>query len=172
MIFQRILLTLTCSRTFNRLGARPIALTRTSLKANELHRLGASAIIATTEPDVVAEVSAELVFEPVGGPEFANLAKATAVGGTLVLYGALDTRPTVVPSFDIFGRDLAVRGFALTASARDDAKLPTLKQFVSLGLADGAFHPTIARTSPFERIADAHRYTEAGEHVGKIGVTL
>lgn len=83
-----------------------------------------------------------------------------------------EARSTVVPPFDIFGRDLAVRGFALTASTRDDAKLTALKKFVSLDLADGAFHPTIARTFPFERIADAHRYMEAGEHVGKIVVTL
>ena len=82
-----------------RLGARPVALTRTSAKADELRRLGASAVIATTEQDVVAEIrsltdghGAELVFDPVGGPEFATLARATAAGGTLVLYGALDAR--------------------------------------------------------------------------------
>jgi NADPH:quinone reductase-like Zn-dependent oxidoreductase len=40
----------------NRLAARPVALTRTSSKADELRRLGASAVVATTEQDVVAEV--------------------------------------------------------------------------------------------------------------------
>jgi len=84
---------------------------------------GASAVIATSEQDVVAEVKgltggkgAELVFDPVGGPEFAELARSSAAGGTLVLYGALDTRPTIVPPFDIFARDLTVRGLALTPS--------------------------------------------------------
>ena len=141
--------------------------------------LGASAVIATTEQNVVAEVKgltngngAELVFDPVGGPEFANLARATAAGGMLVLYGALDTRPTVVPPFEIFARDLTVRGLALTALTRDDGRLAALKQFVSTGLADGAFHPTIARTFPFDQIADAHRFIEAGEQVGKVVVTL
>ena len=162
-----------------RLGARPVALTRTSAKADELRRLGASAVIATTEQDVVAEVKgltngngAELVFDPVGGPEFATLARATAAGGTLVLYGALDTRPTVIPPFDIFARDLKVRGLALTALTRDDGRLVALRQFVNDGLADGAFHPTIARTFPFDQIADAHRFIEAGEQVGKVVVTL
>jgi NADPH:quinone reductase-like Zn-dependent oxidoreductase len=46
------------------------------------------------------------------------------------------------------------------------------KQFVSEGLTDGAFHPTITRTFPLEQIADAHRFMEAGEQVGKIVVTL
>ncbi len=74
----------------NRLGAYPIALTRTSAKADALRQLGASAVIATTQQDVVAEVKAltgdkgaELVFDPVGGPAFATLAKATASGGRL-----------------------------------------------------------------------------------------
>jgi NADPH:quinone reductase-like Zn-dependent oxidoreductase len=163
----------------NRLGAHPIALTRTAAKATELRRLGASAVIATSEQDVVAEVKgltggkgAELVFDPVGGPEFAALARSSAAGGTLVLYGALDTRPTIVPPFDIFARDLTVRGLALTALTRDDAKLTTLKQFIGAGLADGAFRPTISRTFPFDQIADAHRFMEAGEQVGKIVVTL
>jgi len=163
----------------NRLGARPVALTRTSAKADALRRLGASAVIAITEQDVVTEVKsltggkgAELVFDPVGGPEFAALARAAAAGGTLVLYGALDHRPTVIPPFDIFARDLTVRGVALTALARDDAKLAALKRFVSEGLADGSFHPTIARTFPFDQIVDAHRFMEAGDQVGKIVVTL
>lgn len=163
----------------NRLGAHPIALTRTLAKAEDLRRLGASAVIATTAQDVVAEVKtltggkgAELAVDPVGGPEFATLAKATAAGGALVLYGALDIRPTIAPPFEIFARDLTIRGLALTALTRDDAKLAALKRFVSAGLAEDALHPTVARTFPFDRIADAHRFMEAGEQVGKIVVTL
>jgi NADPH:quinone reductase-like Zn-dependent oxidoreductase len=163
----------------NCLGAHPVALTRTSTKEHHLNRLGASAVIATSERDVVAEVKgltngrgADPVFDPVGGPEFATLAKATSTHGMLILYGALDTRPTIVPPLEIFARDLTVRGLALTALTRDDAKLAALKQFVSEGLSDGAFHPTIARTFPFEQIADAHRFMESGEQVGKIVVTL
>lgn len=163
----------------NRLGARAIALTRTSAKAEALRTHGASAVIAVAEQDVVAEVKrltddrgAELVFDPVGGPAFANLVKATAAGGTLVLYGALDAQPTIVPPFDIFARDLTLRGLSLTALARDDTKRAALKRFVSDGLADGTLRPTIARTFPFERIADAHRFVEAGTQIGKTVVTL
>jgi NADPH:quinone reductase-like Zn-dependent oxidoreductase len=163
----------------NSLGAKPIALTRTSSKSDALLSLGAAAVIPTAERDVVAGVKrltdgkgATLVFDPVGGPEFATLAKATAAAGTLVLYGALDTRPTVVPPFDIFGRNLTVRGLALSALTRDDAKLAALKHFVGKGLADGTLHPTITRTFTFDEISDAHRFMEAGEQVGKIIVTL
>lgn len=160
------------------LGAHPLALTRSAGKADSLRRLGASAVIVATEQDVVAEVKtltggkgAELVFDPVGGPEFANLTRATAAGGTLVLYGALDPRPTIVPPFEILARDLTIRGLALTALTRDDVQLAALKQFVRSGLSEGALHPTIARTFAFDGIADAHRFMEAGEQVGKIVVT-
>jgi NADPH:quinone reductase-like Zn-dependent oxidoreductase len=163
----------------NLLGARPIALTRTSKKATALLAHGATAVVATEEQDVVAEihrltagVGANLVLDPVGGPGFAVLAKSAAAGGTLVLYGALDARPTVVPPFDIFARNLTIRGVALPVLARDDLKLAELKRFVSEGLARGALRPTIARTFAFDDIANAHRFIEAGEQIGKIVVTV
>jgi NADPH:quinone reductase-like Zn-dependent oxidoreductase len=55
---------------------------------------------------------------------------------------------------------------------RDDAQLAALKRFVSEGLAEGTLRPTIARTFPFEKIADAHRFIEAGEQIGKVVVTV
>ncbi len=163
----------------NRIGARPVALTRTSAKAADLLRLGAAAVIATMEQDVVQEVKgltqgngAELIFDAVGGPQFETLAKSAAAGGTLVLYGALAPQPTILPPFEVFARNLTVRGLALTALTRDDAKLAALKQFVAEGLAQGALHPTLSRVFTFDQIADAHRYMEAGEHVGKLVVTV
>jgi NADPH:quinone reductase-like Zn-dependent oxidoreductase len=100
----------------NRVGARSVALTRSRAKIDELLRHGAAAAISTDEQDVVAEVKrltdsrgADLVFDPVGGPDFAYLVRATANGGMLILYGALATDPTVVPPFDILARDLTIR---------------------------------------------------------------
>lgn len=36
----------------------------------------------------------------------------------------------------------------------------------------GAFHPMVVRAFPFDPNADARRFMEAGEQVGKIVVTL
>jgi len=102
-----------------------------------------------------------LVFDPVGGSAFPQLARATANGGTLILYGALASDPTVVPPFEIFARDLTVRGLALPNLMRDNAQLAALKRFVADGLADGTLRPTIARSFAFDQIADAHRFIEA-----------
>ena len=163
----------------NRLGARPIALTRRAAKADALRSLGAAAVVVSESQDVAAEVArltggrgAELVFDPVGGPGFAQLARATANGGTLVLYGALASDATVIPPFDIFARNVTVRGVALTALMRDDLQFNAMKRFVTDGIADGSLRPVIARTFKFDEIADAHRFIEAGEQIGKIVVTL
>ena len=163
----------------NRLRARPIALTRTSGKADALRAHGAAAVIATAEQDVVAEVKrltdgkgADLAFDPVGGPPFAQLARAAANGRTLILYGALATEPAVVPPVDIFARDLTIRGLSFPNLMRDDAQLAALKRFVSDGLAERTLRPTIARTFLFDQIADAHRFIEAGEQIGKVVVTV
>jgi len=163
----------------NRLGAHPIALTRGAAKADALRSQGASAVVVTGQEDTVAAVKtvtngrgAPLVFDPVGGPHFAQLAKAAANGGRLVLYGALDTQPTVIPPFDIFARDLTVRGVALTAVARDETRREALVHFVTEGMAEGALRPVIARRFAFEEIAAAHRFMEAGEQIGKIIVTV
>jgi len=163
----------------NRLGARPIALTRTSVKADELRARGAAATVASEEQDVVSEIkrltdgkSADLVFDPVGGPTFAKLVEATASGGLLILYGALSRDQTTVPPFRIFARNLTIRGVSLPAYASDDAQLGALKRFVTEGLADGSLSPVIARTFPFEEIVEAHRFMEAGNHAGKIVVTV
>ncbi|SFU26594.1 zinc-dependent alcohol dehydrogenase family protein [Paraburkholderia aspalathi] len=163
----------------NRVGARPVALTRSRAKIDVLLRHGAAAAISTDEQDVVAEVKrltgdrgADLVFDPVGGSGFAHLARATANGGTLILYGALATDHTVVPPFDILARDLTIRGLALPIRTRDDVQLTALKRFVDEGIADGTLRPTIARTFVLDDIASAHRLIEAGEHVGKIVVTV
>jgi NADPH:quinone reductase-like Zn-dependent oxidoreductase len=162
-----------------RLGARPIALTRTSVKAEELRAHGAAAVVATEEQDLVSEIKrltggkgAELVFDPVGGPTFAKLAEATASGGLLILYGALSRDPTEVPPFHIFARNLTIRGLAFPAYAADDTQLAALKRFVTEGVADGSLAPVIARTFPFGEIVEAHRFMETGSQIGKIVVTV
>jgi NADPH:quinone reductase-like Zn-dependent oxidoreductase len=89
-----------------------------------------------------------------------------------VLFGALSPAPTTIPPFDIFARDLTIRGLSLVSLTRTDAALAEMRAFVSSGLADGSLRPTIDRTFPFEAIADAHRFLEAGEQVGKVVVIV
>ncbi len=163
----------------NQVGAIPVALTRTAAKADLLREAGAAHVIVTEEADLAAEVrritagaGARVVFDPVGGPAFAQLAAVTAERGTLIVYGALDSRATPLPVGDVLGRSLTIRGYLIFEASQDDAKLAAATAFVLDGLATGALRPRIDRIFPFEQIVDAHRHLEANGQVGKIVVTV
>lgn len=160
-------------------GAIPIALTRTSAKADALLNAGAAHVIATEEVDLVAEVhrltdgkGARVVFDPVGGPTFQKLAQATAERGIILLYGALSTDPGTLPVFEILARSLTVRGYVLFEVAADAAKLAKAKEFVLEGLKSGAFRPQIAKVFPFREIVESHRYLESNAQIGKVIVEV
>ena len=159
------------------LGARVIAITRTKDKSQALLDHGADAVIVSQTQEVDTElqrltdgVGVDLALDAVGGGALPKLFKGTRNGGLVLLYGALETQPTFVPPFDIFGRGITLRGFALPAIARDPEKLHALIRFIQSGIANGSLRPTIARTFELSDIIDAHRYMESGEQFGKIVV--
>jgi NADPH:quinone reductase-like Zn-dependent oxidoreductase len=88
----------------NAVGAKSIALTRTSAKRKQLTDAGAKYVIATEEEDLLKEIDkiteghgARVVFDPVGGPTLSKLVKAMSFQGLLYLYGALSDQPTTLP---------------------------------------------------------------------------
>lgn len=163
----------------NILGAKPVALTRTSEKRSMLLKAGAAAVIATAEQDMVAEINRatngegiHIVFDPVGGPDVAKLTQVMAPQGILFQYGALDSRDMLVPVFDILGKHLTLRGYELFEITTDAEKMARAKSFVSEGLRSGKLKPVIDKIFRLEDIADAHRYMEANGQVGKIIITV
>jgi NADPH:quinone reductase-like Zn-dependent oxidoreductase len=163
----------------NRVGATPIATTRTTAKRDAIRNAGAPHVIVTDEDDLVAKVrwitggrGARIVFDPVGGPFVDTLADATADGGILFVYGILSLRPTPFPVLRALRGGLALRGYTLFEIASDPARLDRGIQFVTSGIAEGSFKPVIARTFAFEAIQDAHRFMESSEQFGKIVVTV
>ena len=164
----------------NLIGAKPIALTRTSEKRQALLNAGAAHVIATEEQDLVTEVmkltrkkGARLVFDPVGGPTLAKLAAASKDRGIIFQYGALSTEPTPLPLFEVLGKSLTVRGYLLFEITTNPKRLEKAKQFIIEGLASGKLKPIIAKTfSGLDSIVEAHRYLESNEQIGKIVVTV
>jgi NADPH:quinone reductase len=161
------------------MGATPIAATRTGAKREALCRAGAVHVVATQEQDLVSEVRAitggkgvRLVFDPVAGPFVETLAKATAPGGMIIVYGGLSAQPTPFPGGLAMVKGLTMRGYTLFEMTRAPARLAKPKEFILDGVQSGKFAPVIDRTFHLEDIADAHRYMEASEHVGKIVVTV
>ena len=163
----------------NAAGAVSIATTRTSAKRDALLRLGAQHVIATEEQDLVAEVKritggtgARIVFDPVAGKGVETLAQTVSYCGSIILYGALSLSETPFPLFAAIGSGLTVRGYSLFEVVSNPDRMAAGKQYILDGLTSGKLKPEIARVFPFEKIADAHRYLESNEQIGKVVVTV
>ena len=162
----------------NRIGAVPIAVTRTSAKKTALLDAGAGYVVASQEEDLearlrkIAPQGVRVVFDAVGGPIFTPLTAAMARGGILLEYGGLSPEPTPFPLFEVLAKTLTLRGYLVHEITGDPARLEAAKRFILDGLASGALKPIISRTFPFEEIAKAHRFLEAGEQFGKIVVVV
>jgi NADPH:quinone reductase-like Zn-dependent oxidoreductase len=113
-----------------------------------------------------------VIFDPVGGPALADLIKAAAHEGVIVLYGVLDRTPTPLNVGEVLFKHLTLRGFELFEITTDDRRRAEAVAFVHDGLAKGELTPVIDKTFPLEAIADAHRYLKAGGQVGKIVIAV
>ncbi|MBT2443924.1 zinc-dependent alcohol dehydrogenase family protein [Streptomyces sp. ISL-36] len=162
-----------------RVGAVPIATTRSRAKKHALLKAGAAEVIVTGEEAVADRVlaltagrGAEFVFDAVAGPGVVDLARAVAPGGTLFLYGAVSGEQTPYPGFELGMPALNMRTYTMHETTRDPQRLRRAEAFVSSGLSTGVFRPVVDRTFALDEIAAAHRYMEAGTQVGKIVVTV
>ncbi|MGC5008869.1 zinc-dependent alcohol dehydrogenase family protein [Streptomyces sp. NBC_00353] len=160
-------------------GARPVALTRTSAKRQRLLDEGAEAVIVTGEEDVVTRVNeltdghgARVIFDPVGGPALAGLIGAAAPGGTVIIYGALSSEATTVPVWELIGKSLTIRGYKVFDLTTDVERRKVAVDWVLDGLARETLRPVIDTVFPLEDIVRAHRRLESGSQVGKIVVTV
>jgi NADPH:quinone reductase-like Zn-dependent oxidoreductase len=160
-------------------GAISIATTRKSNKKAELLSLGADHVIATEEEDIVARVKeitggkgARVIFDPVAGPFLEKLAEAAATGGIIFEYGALSMQPTPFPLLTALGKGLSIRGYTLMEVTRNPEKLAAAKKYAYDRLADGRFHPKIAKIFPFAQTVEAYKYLESNAQVGKVVITV
>ena len=163
----------------NRIGAVPIAVTRTSAKSQALREAGAVHVVASAEADLQSRLAqiagpngVRVVLDAVGGPIFAPLTSAMAPGGILIEYGGLSPEPTPFPLANVLSKSLTLRGYLVHEVLRDPARLAAAKAFVLDGLQDGALQPVIAKTFRFDEIVEAHRFLESNAQFGKIVVTV
>lgn len=163
----------------NVVGAKPIALTRTSKKRDSLLKAGAAEVIAIQEQDIPSEVAritagkgAKVAFDPVAGPGTSKLTSSLSHGGKLIVYGALDPRNLSLPVMDIIVKHVTVSGFQTSQVTSSNEVLSRAVKFVKDGLSAGKLKPVIDKVFPFNEIAEAHRYLEANGQVGKIVVSV
>jgi NADPH:quinone reductase-like Zn-dependent oxidoreductase len=163
----------------NYAGATPIALTRTSAKADQLREVGATHVVATQETDLVQEITritdgkgARIAFDPIGGPDFPKLLAALAFKGTAYLYGALAEGITPLPVLDMIAKMPVIKGHNIWITSGDPDRLATAVAYIRQGFAEGKLKAVIDRVFSFDDIVAAHHYLETNGQFGKIVVTL
>lgn len=167
-------------------GAKVIATTRISAKKQQLIELGADYVIATGEEDLVTKVleithqqGVELIYDPIAGKNMESYPSIIAPTGVIVIYGFLDTSSEVFSLFPLFVKGAKIYPYKVF----DFTGLPILnlqvqpkaveraKAFIISKLEDGSLKTIIAKQFSLEKIADAHRFMESNQQVGKIVVT-
>lgn len=114
------------------------------------------------------------VIDMVGGDYVARNLKCLAEDGRHVSIAVQGGAKATIPIFDVMRRRLTLTGSTLRG--RDNAfksmVADELSRVVWPYVADGRLRPVMDRTFPLAEAAEAHRRMEAGEHVGKIVLTI
>lgn len=160
-------------------GATSIAVTRRADKRQQLLDAGAAHVIVTDEADLLDEImrisggkGARVVFDPVGGPNFAKLISVLSFQGIAYLYGALDERATTLPVLEMIAKMISVKAHNIWLTSGNPARRKAAVEFVRNGLESGALKPIIDRTFAFDEMVEVHRYLETNGQFGKIVVTV
>ena len=158
-------------------GFRTLNVVRRREQADELLRLGGTAVVATnTEPLLAgvqrATAGAEVRYgiDPVGGATAVEAIRALSRGGRLLLYGTLAEEPMALGSRDLMGGQKSVEGFWLSEWVRERGMLTMLLLFRKLNklIASGVLATEPGAVFPLERIGDAMREAAKTGRQGKV----
>jgi NADPH:quinone reductase-like Zn-dependent oxidoreductase len=72
----------------------------------------------------------------------------------------------------MIGKMPTIKGYSIRLVAGDAERRKVAVEYVTKGLASGAFKPIIDRTFRFDEMVGVHRYLENSGQFGKIVVTL
>ena len=155
-----------------RTGARVLAGTRGADKVARLAELGlADDILDTTQPQwhrevlaVTGGLGADIVVDAVGAPTWRESIRSLAPDGRMVICGATGGDNPDISIREVYQSHRRIIGAPLGGwTDFHDAMTLVLR---------GELEPVIHTTMPLENVADAHRLMEAGEHLGKILLTV
>jgi NADPH:quinone reductase-like Zn-dependent oxidoreductase len=141
------------------LGATVYA-TASEAKHDRVRELGAEPL-AYDDPRV-AELGADVVWEPLGARTFERSVAALGRDGRLITPGAVGDPEVSFSVWGIVGKRARIEGIAGQLTPRDVfARL--LEQ-----VARGELHPWVEREFPLAEAPEAHRLIEAGEVTGRV----
>lgn len=159
-------------------GARVIATSRGAAKAEAARALGADISLDATTDDLAerikAEGGADVVLDMVGAA-YADLnQRALKAGGRWVVIATLTGARAEIDLARLMLKRIVLTGSTLRSRPADEkARLAAaVEATVWPWIASGAVRPRVEATFSLEQAALAHLRLEAGEHVGKIVLTV
>lgn len=159
-------------------GAKVIATGRGADKKAKALALGADiAVDAKTEDfaEVVkAAGGADVILDMVGASYFEKNLDALNTGGRIVYIASLGGSTLEVPVMKIMQKRAVITGSTLRPRSADEkARLAAEVERVAWPwVAEGKLKPIVNATFPLAEAAKAHAHLEAGEHVGKVVLTV
>jgi NADPH2:quinone reductase len=161
------------------LGATVIATAGTPEKCDACRRLGADLAIDYKTEDFAkviktAGMTVDVVLDMVGGDYVRRDIEIMAQGGRHVSIASLGGAEATIPIFRIMQKRIVLTGSTLRARspAEKGAIAARLLETVWPMIAAGKLRPAVHGTFPLAEAAAAHRALEAGDHIGKIVLTV
>ncbi|MNV01044.1 Phthiocerol synthesis polyketide synthase type I PpsC [compost metagenome] len=159
-------------------GARVIATSRGAAKAKAARLLGADVSLDATDGDLLdaikAEGGADVVLDMVGAAYAELNLNALKPGGRWVVIATLTGALAQIDLMRVMLKRIVLTGSTLRSRPADEkARLAAaVEQTVWPWVAAGAVQAQVQATFPLDQAAAAHHRLEAGDHVGKIVLTL
>jgi putative PIG3 family NAD(P)H quinone oxidoreductase len=164
-----------------RAGARVLCTSSTDRKRRRCLELGAESAIDYRNEDFVARCreqtggrGVDVILDNMGGAYLARNVAALAIGGRLMVIGLQGGRSGELDLAGLMARRGRVASISLRP--RPVAEKAEIVAAVQANLwpaiEAGEIHPVIDRVLPIQQAAEAHRVVEAGEHIGKVLLTI
>jgi NADPH2:quinone reductase len=159
-------------------GARVIATSRGPAKAEAARALGADVSLDATNGDLLDAIKAaggaDVVLDMVGAAYAELNLNALKPGGRWVVIATLTGALAQIDLMRVMLKRIVLTGSTLRSRPADEkARLTAaVEQTVWPWIASGAVQAQVQATFPLDQAAAAHQRLEAGDHVGKIVLTV
>ena len=168
--------------------------TASTAKHAALRSFGVEHTIDYGHADVAAEIrtitrgrGVDVILDPIGGSSFTNSYRMLAPLGRLVIFGVSSAAPGErlnpwqafrawwsLPRFNpmsLINRNRGVFGLHIGHLWDERERLAPMMEMILSELAAGRLTPVVAKTFPLDRAADAHRFIQSRQNIGKVVLT-
>ena len=156
-------------------GINVVNVVRRESAIADMKAIGADVVIVDS-PDLARDVhkatgaKMKLAVDAVAGDTAGRLADTLERGATLVNYGGMSNQPSALGAAALIFNDIVVRGFWLVLWFEKASKEDRMAVYGALtaAVAKGELHAPIDKVFTLDQIADAAKYSWAGERKGKV----